>query len=71
MTWLAANSSGHTVHADNSPDDAHFTIDHSDSNQVTRKQMMNQLISADLWILSKGSNKGSKEYKIANTKPSW
>ncbi len=71
MSWLSANSTGHTVHENNSPDDAHFTIDHANSSQVTRSQMMAQLINADLWILSRGINSGSKEYKIGNIKPTW
>lgn len=71
MSWLGSNSTGHSVTADNSPNDAHFTIDHSDPAQVTRKEMMDQLINADLWILSQGENSGTKEYKIGNTKPTW
>lgn len=60
---------GVTWHDDSSPDSIHFSVDHTAG--LTHKALMNEVLQYRVWLLSNGSNIGTKEYKIAKTKPSW
>ncbi len=66
--WLIGKP-GFTMITDNSPDMIHFTINHSQG--LGHKAFMQKMYTYKLYILSKGTNIGLKEYKVADYSPTW
>ncbi len=66
VTWLTGKS-GVTITSDDSPSSVEFNINHATG--IKHKEVIDELMSHDLWVVSGTPNTGLKPYKVADTKP--
>ena len=69
VSWLQ-DKSGVTITSNQSPNRIEFTINHATG--ITHKQFINEVYKHKLWLISSHApNTGTKDYVMANTKPTW